>query len=167
MIYSDVAPSERLMPSHSLRGIPKTSGSENKIAVSLMSDTKWRKLFYAVDDPFADAPELGQAIIKLIDVDDEKVISTLKGDAPNTPYPYVDTFQYGPIRWRDIEWIEFPKVAEYPRPSPNGLGRVPPKMVKLEIGKLEDRLSKLGNFPVERTERGLRINGYRRHSGGG
>jgi hypothetical protein len=76
------------------------------------------------------------------------------------PYSHVDTIEFGPIRLRDIEWIEFPEVAEYPPIPPNSVGKTPSTSVKQDIVALEQYLAEIGKFPVERTARGLRINGH-------
>ena len=124
-----------------------------------MSDTKWRKLFSALDHP---GLELRQAIVKFVDSDEVHVISTPTSEALRTPKPYVDTFKFGPISLREIEWIEFPAFAEYPNRSPDGKGRVPSTRLKQDIDRAEAVLADVGRFPTQRTERGLRITGYSR-----
>ena len=75
---------------------------------SLMSDTKWRKLLEALDE----APiELSQCVVKFVGRPDEHVIRRSIGLHP--PRPWVDTFAFGPISLRSIEWMLFPRTAAY------------------------------------------------------
>jgi hypothetical protein len=124
---------------------------------SLMSDTKWRKLFAALDRPNL---EISQSIVKFIDADNERRIRTPTSNSLHPPKPFFDTIEFGPISFRSIEWIEFPSVAEYPQRSPNDTGRISAKRVTQDLAKVEAILDRLGKFPITRTERGLRISGY-------
>jgi hypothetical protein len=83
-------------------------------SASLMSDTKWRKLFSALDRPDLN---LRQAIFKFIDVEREFRMEIPKRSHLVPPQAYIDTFDFGPISLRSIEWLELPTVAEYQPPS--------------------------------------------------
>jgi hypothetical protein len=126
---------------------------------ALMSDTKRRKLFVALDRPDI---VLQQAIAKFIDSDTELTIAVPKRHSLYPPRAYIDV--RGPVALRCIEWIEFPAVAEYPRTAPNGTGRVPPTRVVQDLAKVQRILAQLGRFPIEQTKRGIRIAGYSRQT---
>ena len=127
-------------------------------SASLMSDTKWRKMFAALDRPDL---ELGQAIVKFISSKREHRISTPRRSSLHPPWAFIDTSEFGPFALRCIEWIEFPSVAEYEYPTTRThSGRVPPKLVTQDIAKIRAILTSLGHFPIEQTERGLRIIGH-------
>jgi len=127
-------------------------------AASLMSDTKWRKLFVALDR--ADL-NLKQARIKFVDVDEVHTINRPLAYAHGKkPWPFIDTAELGPLALRSIEWIEFPAVAELRRRSPNGEGRVLSRFEKQNIEQATSILAGLGKFPVESVGHALRILGH-------
>jgi hypothetical protein len=130
---------------------------------SQMSNTKWRKMFSALGRYNANVG-LQQAIVKFIDDDFEHVITAPDEAALRVPQGYVDLFLTGPIALSAIEWIEYPEVAKFKRSAPSGLGRVPPREVIQDIDKAEAVIQKLGQYPLQRTARGLRISGYIRPS---
>lgn len=130
------------------------------IAASLMSDTKWYKLFATLDR--ADLV-LNQVIIKFVDVDKEYAIRK-PGLVSLYKEGFVETFDFGSVALRDIEWIEFPEAAEVPDSSRDDQGRVPSPVVMQDIAKAEALLTAVGQFPMERTARGLRITGHVRRA---
>ena len=70
-------------------------------SVALMSDTKWRKLFGAIEDrPFQ------HMIVKFIDVAEPRQMSFRPSLA--CPHAYMDTIEFGPVELRAIEWLELP-----------------------------------------------------------
>ena len=142
---------------HKKRASPSHHDNLTGYSSSLMSDTKWRKLFTALDRPDL---ELRQAFVKFVDGDKEHLVNTPRQSALHPPRPYVDTIEFGPISLNSIEWIEFPAVAEYPNKSPNGMGRVPATALRQDVEKAEEILAALGRFPMEKTMRGLRVNGH-------
>ena len=118
---------------------------------SLMSDTKWRKVFTTIKAH--PELELRQCIFKFVDQDEEREAITPSG--LHTPWPWIDTFSFGPIALRSIEWLLFPSTAEY------RLDRtIPPRRVPQDIDALTRLLDGLGRLPFEMTERGLLIRGY-------
>jgi len=117
---------------------------------SLMSDTKWRKLLIALDQ---DDLELSQCVVKFIDIADEKVMARPTGLYP--PRPWVDTIEFGPIPLRSIEWMLFPRVAEY-RQGPH----FPKRRVHQDVDDAKRILDELGRYPAELTERGLLLIGH-------
>ena len=137
--------------------IPKGSRSPAGFRTALMSDTKWRKMFSALDRPEL---QLRQAIVKFVDNPDERIISMPKASALHPPKPFIDTSEFGPVSLREIEWIEFPAQAVYANPSPSSTGRVPPHIVQQDIAKVETILAAVGKFRLEHNGRGLRIIGH-------
>lgn len=118
-------------------------------AASLMSDTKWHKLFSVV----ATFPSIKHYLLKFIrDAAEIPGTGWLNGQAPHA---FTDTLQFGPIYLREIEWLEFPAL----------IPRRPSEAVQQadhfqDIEALERALSVIGKFPIERTPRGLRIVGH-------
>ncbi|WP_411267529.1 DUF6678 family protein [Asticcacaulis sp. 201] len=118
---------------------------------SLMSDTKWRKVFAAIQAH--QELELRQCIIKFIDSPEERIGNP--GACLHVPRPWVDTTSFGPIPLRSIEWLLFPRIAEYQT------GRTTPAhLVRQDVDGAMRVLTGLGQLPLEMTERGLIIRGY-------
>lgn len=121
---------------------------------ALMSDTKWRKLFVAVDDAGL-RPQ--RVAIKFIEVDKVYLIGWPGNETMYAPRPWIDTSEFGPIELRSVEWLLIPSVFHEARGSPN----VPPRAVRQEIESIRLLLVSLGHFPVEISDEGLRIVGYK------
>ena len=128
-------------------------------SVSLMSDTKWRKLFTALDRPDLEA---AQVLIKFVDTERVHTVRLPRRANLHSPKAFIDMFEFGPLPLRSIEWIEFPAVAEYPNVSPDGKGRVPSTRVPQNIERIASILADLGQFPMELSRHALRINGHAR-----
>ncbi len=120
-------------------------------SASLMSDTKWRKVFAAIEA--RPELELGQCIFKFVETAQERVGNP--GAGLYLPRPWVDTNSFGPIPLRSIEWILFPRFAEYRFDR-----TTPARHVQQNIDDAMHILSSLGQMPVEMTERGLFVRGY-------
>ncbi|MBI3710395.1 MAG: hypothetical protein HY246_22340 [Proteobacteria bacterium] len=78
-----------------------------RYAASLMSNAKWRKLFRCIDQP-----ELGgwQCIFKFVGNDQARQMRTPNRRAVSyRSSGIVDSVEVGPIPFREIEWIEFPR----------------------------------------------------------
>jgi hypothetical protein len=116
-----------------------------------MSDTKWRKLFAALDAH----PELGlrQCVYKFVGNAEERTGSSVVGLDP--PHPWVDASSFGPIPLRSIEWLLFPRVAEY-RADRTTPARHEPQ----DVDGAWRILAGLGQLPLEMTESGLLVRGY-------
>lgn len=118
---------------------------------SLMSDTKWRKVFVSLDGH----PELHlrQCVYKFVESAEERIAS------PNVGLylrrPWVDTSSFGPIPLRSIEWLLFPRVAEYRKDR-----TIPPRREPQDVDGAWRILADLGRLPLEMTERGLLLRGY-------
>lgn len=83
------------------------SSKDGKLAralfsTSLMSDTKWRKLFHAIA---TEKPDIRQMRVKYIDVADAKVMQF--PPSLTAPWAYMDTIEFGPVSLRSIEWVAF------------------------------------------------------------
>jgi hypothetical protein len=119
---------------------------------SLMSDAKWRKLFHVVTEH---SQTIARATWKLLresqpeegwlpcrhDIWDSAVDNCLAG---------------GPVDYSSIEWIEFPRDVSFRR-----YANAPLTPLFQPVDVLEAALRAIGEFPLERTEHGLRIHGYR------
>lgn len=72
-------------------------------ATSHMLDTKWRKVFTAIEDH---DPHCRSATIKFIDVDSPKQIRF--PTSLECPHDFMDPVEFGPTPLRSIEWVDFP-----------------------------------------------------------
>ncbi len=98
---------------------------------ALMSDTKWRKL---IDAAVAARLPIDDMVVKFVDVDEPRRMRFPPSLAIH--HAYMDTIEYGPVEFREIEWLEL-------------------------AADLEPLLSALGRFPIERLGRASRVLGYR------
>ncbi|MBP0443156.1 hypothetical protein J8J14_00055 [Roseomonas sp. SSH11] len=103
-------------------------------SAALMSDTKWRRLFEAVQSGRGD---LKRMTVKFINMDEPRPMRF--PPSLEVPRPYVDTIEFGPIALRSIEWIEF-------------------------AGDLTGMLQSIGRFPTEIREGRTRVVGYTHRS---
>jgi len=130
------------------------------VRASLMSDTKWRKLFIALDRT---GLELHQARVKFLDDEEVFTITVPRRCSLYPPHTFLDIFEFGPTALRRIEWLEFPRSAVYERPSPNGTGRILEREASQDVEKAKQILERAGRFPLDLTETGLRITGHVRN----
>ncbi|MEO1731722.1 MAG: hypothetical protein AAFR64_13435 [Pseudomonadota bacterium] len=80
-----------------------------------MSDTKWRKLFGAVQQL---GP--GQMIVKFIDLEEPRRMRFPPSFA--CPKAFMDTIEFGPVELCAIEWLELPIDLE---PIVRPIGKFP------------------------------------------
>ncbi|WP_377840856.1 DUF6678 family protein [Bosea sp. UC22_33] len=141
------------MATHSRADLDRLSSlARREFSHAHMSDTKWRKLFSAMDDA---GVGLDQMIVKFIDVPEPKVMDFPSASSLHPPIPWVDS-QFGPIELRAIEWLDIPAVSRSPRPN-----NVPAREVAQDIAAAEAILRHLNcNFVALPT--GLRVVGYSR-----
>ena len=104
---------------------------------SLMSNTKWRKLFIALDEP--GAPKR-YCEIKFVRAPIPRHMLLPGAAHLHAPLAYVDS-DVGPFPLRSIEWLEVICTPE-------------------ERAKILAALSKVGHFATAATDRGLRIIGH-------
>lgn len=128
--------------------------AKREFSSALMSDTKWRKLFLALST--VRAPE-GQMLVRFLEVDEVRVMRIPSESALWCPLPYIDTFEYGPVELRAIEWLEIPAIACWSTQN-NGAMR----QVAQDLNKFRTALCGLGQFPLVETSRGIRFKGYKR-----
>jgi hypothetical protein len=120
-------------------------------SASLMSDTKWHKLFSVVET----IASIEKYFLKSIRSTIEVIGSGYLGG--HAPRAFTDTASFGPIYLREIEWLEFPALV--PRRPSDALQRADHHQ---DIEALKRALSAIGKFPIEQTPRGLRIIGHAR-----
>lgn len=98
-----------------------------------MSDAKWRKLFHALEEF-----ELGSIRWKFIG--DERVfVARVPRGAAILERTLGDVLPYPYGAYREIEWIEIPDD---------------------QSAGLVERLAAIAEFPIQRLESSLRVNGY-------
>lgn len=119
-------------------------------AASLMSDTKWRKLVAAVSALDIDAP---RCLIKFIGTPAAQPMPTPHERDIRTP-SYIDS-QFGPFRFKAIEWLEFPRSVVRIRYQGDAGVEVPQ-----DIAAVRMAIEALGQYPIEETEQGFRIVGH-------
>ena len=121
-------------------------------AASLMSSTKWRKLFRAVQQLELDVP---MCRVKWTDGD---VVDEMRTPIEADLYPpraFIDT-RFTPIALCSIEWLEFPARMVTSGECRGPIGRV----VTPDLDEVERALLAVARFPTERTADGLRVIGH-------
>jgi hypothetical protein len=118
---------------------------------SLMSDTKWRKVLAVLKAH----PELGvqQYFVKFVGEAEEREVGWV-GLYP--PRPWIDTFAFGPVPLRSIEWMLFPRLAVLR----NVDRTIPAKTQPQQVEILAELIAGLGKLPIEWIDRGLLVRGY-------
>jgi hypothetical protein len=118
---------------------------------SLMSDTKWRKLLSILNEP---ERRLKYCLVKFIEVSEEKRVYFPIALYP--PRPWVDTFGFGPIPLRSIEWMLVPRIAKYKRGNPG----VPDGEHEQDVESIKNMIDELGKYPAQISGAGLLIIGH-------
>lgn len=119
---------------------------------SLMSDTKWRALFAAIEDAGIDVLQI---IVKFVDVAGEQTMGLPWLDAPHA---FVDSMAFGPFPLVGIEWIEFPRIVTRPRAN-----NVPAEQLAQDVDAIRAAIVATGKlFRLEETQRGFRVIGHAR-----
>lgn len=124
---------------------------------ALMSDTKWRKLFDAVN---GSGWHPSRVVIKFVDTDEpEDQLWTWPGEHSFWgPRQWVDSTEFGgPIELRSIEWLIIPATVVPPFRAHAAAAPMQPQ----DFTAIKSALSKVGQFPIEETPEGLKIIGYR------
>ena len=121
---------------------------------ALMSDTKWRKVLTAVDQAGL-APQ--RIMVKFIDASEPTAMVWPGLTAQYPPWPWIGT-GIGHVELRAIEWLLIPITF----PVRRGAANVPPGEVQQNVDAIEELITSLGQFPLERSAEGLKIVGYRR-----
>jgi hypothetical protein len=118
---------------------------------AFMSNAKWRKFFTALDRPEL---KIEQAIWKFIDATVEIRGPMTKSNA--LMERYVGDYGLGPFGYKHIEWIEIPNIN-----IPLNYERDPSKHSEQDVCGALEILNKIGNFELLKTERGIRIYGFK------
>ena len=113
-----------------------------KTRASLMSDTKWRKLFAALD---VSGLRFNRCIWKFVGRDD--AVPGHMGGGLHLSWPWIDTSVVGPTPLRSIEWLWIPRLTKWGRKTQ-------------DVDRAAQVISGLGRYPIEVNERGLLIRGY-------
>jgi hypothetical protein len=124
---------------------------KRKYSVSFMSNSKWRKVFTALD-PLG----IKQAYWKLVDANEEIRDIFLSKDILMEKFIGDSILFCGPIAYRRIEWIEIPSKGIQP-----GWEHIPIMNFQQDINQVKTILMNLGHFEIEETERGIRIYGHK------
>ena len=104
-----------------------------------MSDTKWRKLISALGA----TPSIDHYFLKTLRNPVE--MPGFGYLAANVPHEFVDTFSFGPIYLREIEWLEFPDLVVQ-----RINGATPPGGHRQDLDGLRRSLAAIGEFPLVR-----------------
>lgn len=130
--------------------------SRRRFSHALMSDTKWQKLFAAVNDSDWH-PSL--VTVKFVDTDEPEP-RPMRWPGPNNfwgPPQWVDTAEFGPIELRSIEWLVIPATVLTP---PGTTGLAASGMLQ-NFTAIKAALLRVGQFPLEDMPDGLKVVGYR------
>lgn len=132
-----------------LRLEAKKFAAEN-YAASLMSNTKWRALFSALEEAGIDAA----CSVKFIGDEKEFEMAVHPGLYP--PHAYVDLWPLNVYPLVEIEWIEFRRVVRYRRDN-----NLPTNLVPQDIDAIRAAIeSTRKRFPLEASEDAIRIVGH-------
>jgi len=119
-------------------------------STSLMSNTKWRTLFKALEASDVDIKGIA---VKFVG-DSHECSPVFPGLYP--PHAYVDLWPLNVHPLVEIEWIEFRRIVVKTRPN-----NVPPALLPQDVDAIRTVIEATGKrFPIEVTEQGLRIVGH-------
>lgn len=128
--------------------------TRQRFSHSLMSDTKWRKLFAAVYESNWH-PSL--VAVKFVG-SDEAVSTYMRWLGPDNfwgPRQWVDTAEFGPVELRSIEWLMVPIAV-----VTSGEVGLAQRGTPQDLAAIKAALKPVGQFPLEDTPEGLKIIGY-------
>lgn len=129
--------------------------TRRKFGRALMSDTKWHKLFAAVE---ASDWIPSRVLVKFVDVE-EPSDRTMRWPSQNAfwgPPQWIDTPEFGPIELRAIEWLVIPAFVVYGHSVSEIASATEPQDVEV----IRSALSQVGQFPLEDVPEGLKVVGY-------
>jgi hypothetical protein len=120
-----------------------------------MSDTKWRKVFAAMN-----GSDWLPSLVRVKFVDSESPEPRLmRLPCENSfwgPPQWVDTAEFGPVELRSIEWLTIPATVltrSEAKGASSGMAQ--------DFPAIRAALAKVGQFPLEDTPDGLRVHGFR------
>jgi len=120
--------------------------------VSYMSDSKWEKLFQAIEKSNVAWLDIGGATIKFL------VGEVKPFHFQNYCGGYIEG-HYGVARYKEIEWILIPAIFEIERRNRDE--KLQPKRINNDILGLKEIIDGLGLYEYDFNEDGLRIYGYK------
>jgi hypothetical protein len=120
-------------------------------SASFCSNAKWRKCFTLLNDVAADM----QVIWKFVGAQNDGVRYGLPPVESLEDGMLSSRFWHGPMFYKEIEWIEFPKTGK-----PYGQETIPAAHYRQNIDAVLDALNKIGKWQVETTELGFRLYGH-------
>lgn len=121
-------------------------------SASLMSNTKWRTLFKALE---ASDVDIKGITVKFVG-DNQEWSPVFPSLYP--PHAYVDLWPLNVYPLVEIEWIEFRRIVVEKRPN-----NVPPALLPQDVDAIRAVIDATGKrFPIEFTEQGLRVVGHLR-----
>jgi hypothetical protein len=130
--------------------------TRQRFSHAIMSDTKWRKLFTAVD-----GSDWKPSLVAVKFVGSNEAESTyMRWPGPNSfwgPPQWVDTPEFGPIELRSIEWLLIPSTV-----VAHGLAGLAEHGTPQDQAAITAALERIGHFPLEDTPEGLKVTGYRK-----
>jgi len=132
-----------------LRLSAKKEAKQN-YSTSLMSNTKWRALFKALEASNVDIK--GIAVKFIGDANEASPVYP----SLYPPYAYISLWPLNIYPLVEIEWIEFRRVVVKKRPD-----SVPPELIPQDVDAIRTVIDATGKrFPIEVTEQGFRVIGH-------
>lgn len=118
---------------------------------SCMSNAKWRKCFQLLNEV---APNI-QIIWKFVGGQNDGVRSYLPADEALEEKYLTSRFWFGPAYYKEIEWIEFPKIGK-----PYGKENIPGTFFVQDVNSVVEALNKNGQWVLIETDLGFRLYGH-------
>ncbi|ROT95761.1 hypothetical protein EB809_18735 [Marinobacter sp. R17] len=125
---------------------------ERSFESSYISNAKWRKCFAILDDI---SPDL-QVIWKFVGSQNNGVRYSLPSIESLEERHLSSRFWFGPAYYKEIEWIEFPKVGK-----PYGKEDISGAFFHQDVATILAALNDIGQFYTENTDLGFRLYGHR------
>ena len=119
-----------------------------KFTVSLMSDTKWKKLITGITSALEREVFLEY---KLVHSDEISQASFVEPD--------FGPFFIEPIIYKEVQWIEF--LSRYEDYVSEDNKKAGTKVYEQDIGNISKVINSIGQFEVEETDKGLRLYAYK------
>jgi len=120
---------------------------QKKYSASFLNNTKWNKLINGLTYEFENI------YINYKLIYDEKVEGYLFDNVDFEP------FFLEPIRYKEVEWIEFPKEYEH-WSNPNNL-KAGKKIFTQDLISILDKIESIGLFQLEQEDKSIKIYAYR------
>jgi hypothetical protein len=118
----------------------------------LMSNSKWRKVFEALE---LTCPDI-QVIWRFIGAQNSGNRDWLPPTVSLEDRYINNQFWFGPMYYKEIEWLEIPHIL-----IPHGMEKIPGAHKQQDAYLAKDCIEKLGHFHIETTGLGFRLYGWR------